>query len=107
MYVAGTVIIASLWPYALLPQVNASGPFGVPAVSSVWLTSPDEVPPPLNNPLAPPRVVDPWNVPAVTGRAALVAAIAGFWAWCLALLFRSDWPTRHGYLPGDRSLLRA
>jgi leader peptidase (prepilin peptidase) / N-methyltransferase len=90
------LVMMGAWPYALLPQTNASGPFGLPAASSVWLTSPDEIPPPLGNPLAPPRCVQPWDVPAVTGGAALAAAIAGFCIWCFALT-PGLWSTRHGY----------
>ncbi len=91
------LVIVTVWPYALLPQVDASGPFGLPAVNAVWLTSPDEVPPPPGNPLAPPQIVQPWDVPAVTGLAALAAAVAGFWAWCMALIVPDRWYTRHGY----------
>ncbi len=90
------LLIVGLWPYALLPQVNQGGPFGAPVISSVWLTSPDVVLPPPNIPLAPPQFVDPWDVPAVIGPAALAAAIAGFWAWCMALL-PGHWSRRHGY----------
>ena len=89
------LIIVSVWPYALLPQVNGSGQFGFPAVSSVWLTSPDYISR-LPEEVTPRRDVEPWNVPAVTGRGALVAAIAAFWAWCLALT-PGRWSTRHGY----------
>jgi prepilin signal peptidase PulO-like enzyme (type II secretory pathway) len=90
------LLIMCLWPYALLPQVNASGALGLDSVSSVWLTSPDEVPPPPGNPLAPPRCVQPWDVPVVTGKPALWAAIAGFCAWCMALL-PGYWSRRHGF----------
>jgi prepilin signal peptidase PulO-like enzyme (type II secretory pathway) len=95
------LIIVTVWPYALLPQVNNGGPFGVPAISSVWLTSPDELPPPLVFPQPPPRCVQPWDVSAVTGGWALAAAIAVFWVWCLALA-PGHWYTRHGYLRAMR-----
>jgi prepilin signal peptidase PulO-like enzyme (type II secretory pathway) len=107
--IPGTIlglIIVTVWPYALLPQVNASGPFGLPAVSSVWLTSPDDAPPPVLPPMplllpAPPRCVQPWDVPEVAGGGALAVAIAGFWIWCLALA-PGHWSTRHGYLRAMR-----
>lgn len=89
------LIIVSLWPYALLPQVNESGIGWSPTASSVWLTSPDYIPRPPDVE-APRRYVEPWNVPAVTGRGALAAAIAAFWVWCLALT-PGRWSTRHGY----------
>ena len=106
------LLIMSLWPYALLPQVTSTGlpvPQVVPAkevqqfpvASSVWLTSPDDVPPKANDQAGLWRFVPPWEVPAVTGRAALAAAIAGFWAWCLALL-PGLWSTRHGYFRAVR-----
>jgi prepilin signal peptidase PulO-like enzyme (type II secretory pathway) len=102
--VPGTIfglIIVAVWPYALLPQVNASGLVGLPAVSSVWLTSPDEVPQPVAFPPPPPRCVQPWDVPEVTCGGALAAGIAGFWIWCLALA-PGHWSTRHGYLRAMR-----
>ena len=109
--IPGTIlglIMVVLWPYALLPQVNESGPFGLPAASSVWLTSPDDAPPPLLPsgavpafPPAPPRIVQPWDVSEVTSGGALAAAIAGFWTWCLALA-PGHWSTRHGYLRAMR-----
>ncbi len=91
------LLIVSLWPYALLPQVNSGGPWGAPVISAVWLTSPDDIPPPLNNPLAPPQFVNPWDVNAVTGPAALAAAVAVFWTWCLALLLPDRWRMRRGF----------
>lgn len=95
---AGLVII-SLWPYALLPESAdiPNGPFGGAMVASVWLTSPDDVPPPPSDPTGPTRYIMPWQVPACTGWGALAAAIAGFSAWCLALA-PGRWYTRHGYL---------
>jgi prepilin signal peptidase PulO-like enzyme (type II secretory pathway) len=90
------LFLVTLWPYALLPDIVTEGPFQLPMLSAVWLTSPDEVPPPPNNPNAPPRFINPWDVPACTGRPALAGAIAAFCAWCLALV-PGRWYTRHGY----------
>ncbi len=101
------LFIVSLWPYGLLPQVTATGPFvpqivrtsepeQFPVLSSVWLTSPDELPPKPDVPSAW-KFVQPWNVPAVTSGSALAAAISSFWIWCLALT-PGHWSTRHGYL---------
>jgi len=94
---AGLILI-TLWPYALLPETpqNSNGPFGVPMLTSVWLISPAEAPSPPNN-LTDPRYLNPWELPACTGRVALAAAIAAFCAWCLALV-PGRWYTRHGYL---------
>ena len=78
---AGLAIV-TLWPYALLPEA-CEGPFGLPMLTSVWLTSP------LDS--------RPWEAPACTAWPALAAAIAAFCAWCLALV-PGRWYTRHGYL---------
>ena len=50
---AGLVIV-TLWPYALLPESPKipNGRFGLPMANSVWLTSPDEVLPPTEDPVA-------------------------------------------------------
>ena len=41
---AGLVIV-TLWPYALLPDLDvAMGHPGQPMLTSVWLTSPDDLP---------------------------------------------------------------
>jgi len=85
MTIPGTLAglaIVTLWPYALLPDIS-EGPFQLPMLSAVWLTSPTDF--------------QPWTAPTWTGRPALVAAIAAFWAWCLALV-PGLWYTRHGYL---------
>ena len=76
------LVLATCWPYALLPDI-VDGPFNLPMLSSVWLTSP------LDS--------RPWMTPAWIGRPALAAAIAAFCAWCLALA-PGCWYTRHGYL---------
>ena len=92
------LIIMAAWPYALLPESNNfPTAFGLPLATSVWLTSPHEVPPPLGNP----QFLQPWQIPAVMGWPALVAAIAGFWAWCLALA-PGRWSTRHGFVRAVR-----
>ena len=92
------LVIVTLWPFALLPESGdvANGPSGGLMLSSVWLTSPDDVPPSAGDPLGLPRYVMPWHLPACTGRAALAGAIAVFCAWCLALA-PGRWYTRHGY----------
>jgi leader peptidase (prepilin peptidase) / N-methyltransferase len=99
--IPGTLLglaLVTLWPYALLPESPSipNGPFGTPMLSSVWLTSPNEIPPPPDNPNGPPRFLNPWEMPTCTGRLALVAAVAAFFAWCLALV-PGRWYTRHGY----------
>jgi prepilin signal peptidase PulO-like enzyme (type II secretory pathway) len=92
------LVIVTVWPFALLPESAdvAGGPSGRLMLSAVWLTSPDQVPPSPDAPTALPRHVNPWEEPACTGWAALVAAIAGFCAWCLALA-PGRWYTRHGF----------
>ena len=93
------LILITLWPYALLPESieNRNGMGGLPMLTSVWLISPAEVPAPPNDPTGWPRYLNPWEVPGCTGWPALVAAIAAFNAWCLALV-PGRWLTRHGYL---------
>jgi len=95
---AGLVIV-TLWPFAFLPESFElpNGLFDQPMLTSVWLTSPDDVPAMPDNPTAVPRYVPPWELPACTGWPALAAAIAAFCAWCLALA-PGCWYTRHGYL---------
>ncbi|MGO9110991.1 MAG: prepilin peptidase [Thermoguttaceae bacterium] len=75
------LFLVTLWPYALLPEITA-GPFGLPMLAGVWLTSP----------LDP----QPWQAQTWTGLPALVAAMAAFCAWCLALA-PGRWYARHGY----------
>jgi leader peptidase (prepilin peptidase) / N-methyltransferase len=95
------LLLVTLWPYALLPEssLNSNGPFMAPMLTSVWLNSPQEVPPPPNNLTDCPRFLNPWEVPACMGWPALVGAIAIFCVWCLALAPKPErWRTRHGYL---------
>ncbi len=94
---AGLVIL-TLWPFAFLPDSFEvpSGFLAEPMLTSVWLTSPDEVPPLPDNLAAMPRYVPPWQRPACTGWSALAGAVAAFCAWCLALL-PGRWYPRHGY----------
>ncbi len=97
--IPGTLLglaIVTLWPYALLPESfdNASGPWDQRMAIPVWLTSPDQVP--LTNLDDDPRFIMPWQRAACTGWPALVAAIAAFWVWCLALM-PGRWSRRHGF----------
>ena len=94
---AGLVIV-TLWPFAFLSDSFEipNGFLAEPMLTSVWLTSPDEVPSLPHNPAAMPRYVPPWQRPACTGWPALAGAIAAFCAWCLALA-PGYWYTRHGY----------
>jgi prepilin signal peptidase PulO-like enzyme (type II secretory pathway) len=90
------LLIVTIWPTALLPHwADTVDPSRPVILCPVWLTSPDYIPRPPEL-QAPRRYVEPWNIPSVTGRAALVAAIAVFWAWCLSLA-PGRWSTRHGY----------
>ena len=95
---AGLAIV-TLWPFAFLPDSVEfpNGLFAEPMLTSVWLTSPDDVPPLPDDPIGVPRYVKPWELAECTGRAALAAAIVAFCGWCLALA-PGRWYTRHGYL---------
>jgi prepilin signal peptidase PulO-like enzyme (type II secretory pathway) len=69
----------------------------MPMLTSVWLISPAEDPSSANDFANWPRYLNPWDLPACMGRAALLAAIAAFCAGCLALLPRPrSFATRHG-----------
>jgi prepilin signal peptidase PulO-like enzyme (type II secretory pathway) len=83
--IPGTLVglaVMTLWPYALLPDIIA-GPFQLPMLTAVWLTSP------LDS--------QPWIAKTWTGLPALAAAVAAFCTWCLALA-PGRWYTRHGFL---------
>ena len=90
------LIFVTLWPFAFLPDSIEfpNGFFAKPMLTSVWLTSPDL--PAGQNFAELPQYVPPWQRPACTGWPALAAAIAVFWAWCVALA-PGRWYTRHGY----------
>ena len=77
---AGLVLV-TLWPYALLPDIIPQQPPTPDILTSVWLTSP------LDS--------RPWLAQGLTGRPALAAAIVAFCGWCLALA-AGGWDRRLG-----------
>ncbi|MGA2616398.1 MAG: prepilin peptidase [Thermoguttaceae bacterium] len=85
--VPGTLLglaLAAAWPYTLLPDVvppPVAGPWALPKIGLVWLSSPGEC--------------QPWANPAWTGPAALGLGVACLLGWCTALLPRT-WYARHG-----------
>ena len=83
---AGLVLV-TLWPYALLPDIIPRQPPAFNILTSVWLTSP------LNS--------HPWLAQGLTGRPALAAAIVAFCGWCLALA-AGGWDRRLGCLQAVR-----
>jgi leader peptidase (prepilin peptidase) / N-methyltransferase len=76
------LFLVTLWPYALLPDI-VPATHGPDLLTFVWLNSPSEHP--------------PWDIPILVGWPALAGAIAVFWIWCLALVERGLWSTRHGF----------